>query len=152
MPSEENVLPLLRAPGSRPRAASLGRYGAGRVIAVDDPGLARHSNSAVARIVAEVAQAEHATIVFFPASQMGKDIAPRVAVKLGAGLAADCIAVRVDGNDIIATRPVFAGKALLDVRVTTPVKIFTLRPNIFDAEEQAAEARVELRNDPSGRS
>ncbi len=126
-------------------AALLGRYGAGRVIAVDDPGLLRHANSAVARIIADVARAEGAALVFLPASQMGKDLAPRVAVKLGAGLAADCIALRVEGNDIIATRPVFAGKALLDVRVTTPVKVFTLRPNIFDAEERDAEVRVEGR-------
>ncbi|HTY57427.1 MAG TPA: electron transfer flavoprotein subunit alpha/FixB family protein [Bacteroidota bacterium] len=131
--------------GVTPGAGVLGRFGASRVIAVDDPALARHSNTAVAKIVAEVARAEGAAIVLFPASQMGKDIAPRVAVKLGAGLAADCVALRADGGDVIATRPVFAGKALLDVRITTPVKVFTLRPNIFDAEEQAAEATVESR-------
>jgi electron transfer flavoprotein alpha subunit len=84
-------------------------------------------------------------MVFLPASQMGKDVAPRVAIKLGAGLAADCIALRIDGNDVIATRPVFAGKGLLDVRITTPVKVFTLRPNIFDATEEGADARVEAR-------
>jgi electron transfer flavoprotein alpha subunit len=129
-------------------APQLGRYGAGRVIAVDDPDLAQHSNSAIAKIIAEVARSEGATLVFLPASQMGKDLAPRVAIKLGAGLAADCIALRTEGNDIIATRPVFAGKALLDVRVTTPVKVFTLRPNIFDAREEDGVARVEARTVP----
>ncbi|HEX7574301.1 MAG TPA: electron transfer flavoprotein subunit alpha/FixB family protein, partial [Bacteroidota bacterium] len=106
---------LVAGSGVTAAAPGLGRYGAGRVIAVDDPKLARHSNTAIAKVIAEVARSEGATLVFLPASQMGKDIAPRVAIKLGAGLAADCVALRADGNDIIATRPVFAGKALLDV-------------------------------------
>ncbi len=129
-------------------AAGLGRYGASRVIAVDDPRLAQHANAAVAKIIAEVALAEHAGVVFLPASQMGKDIAPRVAIRLDAGLAPDCIALRTEGTEIIATRPVFAGKALLEVRVATPVKVFTLRPNTFDAAEAPGEARVELKTVP----
>jgi len=129
-------------------AAGLGRYGAARVIAVDDPKLARHANAAVAKVIAEVAIAEHAALVLLPASQMGKDVAPRVALRLDAGLASDCIALRSEGGEIIATRPVFAGKALLDVRISTPVKVFTLRPNTFDAAEESGDARVELRTVP----
>jgi len=139
---------LAAGSGITAAAAGLGRYGAGRVIAVDDPKLALHANSAMAKIIAEVARSEGATMVFLPASQMGKDIAPRVAVKLEAGLASDCIALRADGNDVLATRPVFAGKALLDVRVATPVKVFTLRPNIFDAAEDGADVTVEPRTIP----
>jgi len=139
---------LAAGSGITAAAAGLGRYGAGRVIAVDDPKLALHANSAMAKIIAEVARSEGATMVFLPASQMGKDIAPRVAVKLEAGLASDCIALRADGNDVLATRPVFAGKALLDVRVATPVKVFTLRPNIFDAAEDGADVTVEARTIP----
>ena len=114
-------------------AGDLGAYGASRVIVVDSPRLARHSNSAYAKVIAEVAAKEQAAIVVLPASQMGKDLAPRVAVKLNAGLAADCVALRVENGDVIATRPVFAGKTLLDVKVKTPVKVFTLRPNVFAA-------------------
>ncbi len=139
---------LVAGSGVTAAAAGLGRYGAARVIAVDDPALAQHSNTAVAKIIAEVARAEGAAIIVLPASQMGKDIAPRVAVKLGAGLASDCVALRVDGGDVIATRPVFAGKALLDIRVKTPVKVFTLRPNIFDAAEGGADAPVESKAVP----
>jgi len=124
-------------------AAELGNYGAGRVVAVDEHRLEAHSNTAYAKALAEVAQKEEATIVFLPASQMGKDIAPRVAVKLGAGLAADCIELKVEGQDIVATRPVYAGKALVDVRVTSPRKVFTLRPNVFTATPTNGSATVE---------
>jgi electron transfer flavoprotein alpha subunit len=113
--------------------AELGGYGATKVLAVEDPRLHYYSTTAYAKIVAECAKLEQASILFLPASQMGKDLAPRVGAKLEAGIAVDCTALRVEGSEIIATRPVYAGKALIDVRVSSPVKIFTLRPNVFTA-------------------
>lgn len=124
-------------------ADELAAYGATRVVAVDDPQLAQHANAAYAHVIAEVAKKEMATIIFLPASAMGKDIAPRVAVKLEAGLASDCTALKVESGDIIATRPVYAGKALLDVNVATPIKIFTLRPNVFTATPLQGSCSVE---------
>ncbi len=124
-------------------AQELGAYGASRVVTADDASLAQHSNTAYAKVIAEVAAKEGAEIVFLPASQMGKDIAPRIAVKLGAGLAADCVALRVENGNIVATRPVFAGKALIDVRVRTKTKVFTLRPNVFTAATDSGTAQVE---------
>jgi electron transfer flavoprotein alpha subunit len=67
------------------------------------------------------------------ATAMGKDLAPRVAVRLDAGLAADCTALSVRDGFIVATRPVYAGKALVDVRVNSAVGVYTLRPNVFTA-------------------
>lgn len=129
-------------------AGDLGAYGAARVIAVDSPKLEKHSNSAYAKVIAEVARKEQAAIVILPASQMGKDLAPRVAVKLEAGLASDCVALRVENGDVIATRPVFAGKTLLDVKVKTAVKVFTLRPNVFAATKNGQSASVEKMDVP----
>jgi electron transfer flavoprotein alpha subunit len=129
--------------GAGPAARELGLYGAARVIVVDGPAFAQHSNTAVSAVIAGIAQQEKADFVFLPASQMGKDIAPRIAVKLGAGLAADCVALQVEGGDIVASRPVYAGKALIDVRITTPVRVLTLRPNVFTASPRAGESVLE---------
>ena len=63
---------------------------------------------------------------------MGKDLAPRVAVKTDSGLAMDCILLNCESNEIIATRPIYAGKALIEVRLTSPKKVFALRPNVFN--------------------
>jgi electron transfer flavoprotein alpha subunit len=134
---------LVIGSGAGSAARELGSYGAGRVLVVDDPVFAQHSNTAVSAVIAEIAQREQAGIVFLPASQMGKDIAPRVAVKLGAGLAADCVGLQIEGGDIVASRPVYAGKALIDVRITTPVKVFTLRPNVFTAVPREGQAVLE---------
>ncbi len=134
---------LVIGSGVETTAQEIGHYGASRVIVVDDPSLANHSNTAWAAVVAKTATMEGANFVFLPASQMGKDIAPRVAVKLDAGLASDCISLRVEGGEVIASRPVYAGKALLDVKVTTANKVFTLRPNVFTATSSEGTAHVE---------
>jgi electron transfer flavoprotein alpha subunit len=114
-------------------APELGTCGASRVLVAEDSRLRYYSTTAYARIAAEAATREQASVILFPASQMGKDIAPRVGAKLSAGVASDCTALRVENGEIIATRPVYAGKALIDVRVTSPTKIFSLRPNVFNA-------------------
>ncbi len=129
-------------------AGELAHYGASRVVAVDDPSLAQHSNSAYAKVIAEIAKKEEANLIFLPASQMGKDIAPRIAVKLNAGLASDCIALKVEAAEVIATRPVFAGKALLDVKVNTATKVFTLRPNVFTAVRSEGTSTIDTASVP----
>lgn len=124
-------------------SGALGGYGAGKVVIVQNPRLKLPSN-AYAEAVAQIARKEKADVLLFPATAMGKDLAPRVAVKLEAGLAADCTALKIEGETLIATRPVFAGKALTDVAVTSAVKVFTLRPNVFPAgESSGASAPVE---------
>lgn len=125
-------------------ATDLGGFGATKVLVVDEPRLAYYSTTAYATILAEIAKRENASIVLLPASLMGKDLAPRVAVKLGAGLAADCISLKVEYGEIVATRPVYAGKTLVDVKVKSAVKMFTLRPNVFTAgSSNGAKASVE---------
>jgi electron transfer flavoprotein alpha subunit len=114
-------------------AGECGAYGAHTVIVVEDAKLRLFSTTAYAKAVAEVAKAEQIQAVFISATAMGKDLAPRVAVKLDAGLAADIVALKADGGDIIATRPVYAGKVLIDVKISSAVKVFTLRPNVFAA-------------------
>ena len=116
-------------------APTLGRYGAHKVVVVENPKLALYVSGAYATIVAESATARQASVVLVPATALGKDLAPRVAVKLNAGLASDCTELRVEGTDIVATRPIYAGKALTSLKVVSPVKIFTLRPNVFSAGE-----------------
>jgi len=125
-------------------ASSLGAYGASRVIAAENPKLRQYSTTAFANIVSEIALKEKAEILLLPASAMGKDLAPRIAVKLDAGLASDCTALKWENSELIATRPVYAGKALVDVKITSARKVVTLRPNVFSADQaDGKEAAVE---------
>lgn len=119
-------------------AEKLAPYGAADVIVLEESRLAQYASGAIATAIAAVAKAEGSDVVLISNTSHGKDLAPRVAVKLGAGLAPDLVALTAQGNDIIATRPVYAGKARVDVKVTTPVKVFSLRPNVFTASTAEA--------------
>jgi len=124
---------LLVGDGVEGIAAQLGSYGAVKVIVAQDARLKNYSTTAYSKVIAEIAKQENASVIILPATQMGKDLAPRISGKLSAGLAADCTALKIEGGEIIATRPVYAGKSLVDIQVSSPVKIFTLRPNVFTA-------------------
>ncbi len=127
-------------------AGALGKYGVENVIAVNNEKLAHYSTTGYTKAVAEVVKKEGAQMIFLSATAFGKDLAPCVAARVDGAVAGDCTELKVDGGDIIATRPVYAGKALVDVKVEAPVKIYTLRPNVFpagDPDESASEANVE---------
>lgn len=137
---------LVIGSGVAAAAGGLGAYGASKVFAVDAAPFARHASLAWSKVVADAAETFGAGVVLLSATQMGKDIAPRIAVALAGGLASDCTALRVEGGDIIVTRPVYAGKAFIEMRITTPVKIITLRPNVFTAVPGDGTAPVEMLN------
>jgi electron transfer flavoprotein alpha subunit len=125
-------------------APALGGYGAHKVLVAEDGKLAHYAPTAYAKIVTEAALAQQASVVVLPATALGKDLAPRIAVKLDAGLASECTSLDVQGGEIIATRPVFAGKVLTQLKVNSAVKVFTLRPNVFSSgESSGASAPVE---------
>jgi electron transfer flavoprotein alpha subunit len=114
-------------------ASELGSYGIKKVLLAEDAKLEKYSTTAYSKIVAETAKLRGADTIILSASAMGKDISPRVSAKLEAGLVADCTEIKAEGGNITAKRPVYAGKAFIDVKVNSPVKIFTLRPNVFKA-------------------
>jgi len=134
------VIALVIGNAIKEAAAGAGNYGAHRALAVEHPRLSAYSTTAYTKIVAEAAKQSGATVVLIPATSQGKDYAPRVAVRLEAGLAADCTSLSVDNRTIVATRPIYAGKAVTDVRITSPMQVFTLRPNVFTAGEPSATA------------
>lgn len=112
-------------------APELGGYGIQKVYAAEDDRLSLYSTTAYAKIVASAVESLSADVVIFPASAMGKDLAPRVAAKIEAGLAADCVGLKGEGGDILTTRPVYAGKGQIDIKINSPKKVITLRPNVF---------------------
>ncbi len=92
----------------------------------------------VAAAIAEAAASCSASTVIFSANAFGKDVAPRVAVRMNAGLLADCTELSGTAAQPLAVRPVYAGKAKLGVKSTTPSTVLTLRPNVFTAKADAA--------------
>ena len=112
---------------------SLGGYGATKVLCVDDERFENYSTVACTKAVQQIVEKEAIDLVFMAATALGKDLAPRVSARLDAGLAPDITSLKVENGDIIASRPVYAGKAIIEVKITSPRKIYTLRPNVFSA-------------------
>lgn len=114
------------------RLESIGNFGVLNVRHYKNSELANYSPSAYSKIFFEYAKETEASVIIFSNTSLGKDLAPRLAAKLDAGLAMDCTALDIQNNEIIATRPIYAGKVLLDMKLTSGTKVFTLRPNVFN--------------------
>ena len=115
-------------------ADALGKYGATKVINAQHADLHLYQPDAYAKILSDIAATEGATTVIMGATQMGKDLAPRVAVRLKAALATDCISVTFADGDFKIVRPMYAGKVRATIRLKSAIKIMTVRPNVVVPE------------------
>jgi len=121
--------------GLEERMIELGKYGADRVFLADDPSLALFHPDYYRHILLDAVKKHAPSIILLPATSAGKDLAPRIAIHLNTGVASDCVQLSLENGDLFATRPAYAGKVLLKVRINGTPKIATLRPNAFTAKE-----------------
>jgi electron transfer flavoprotein alpha subunit len=126
-----SVTAVLIGPGSDSLAPELASYGADRVVVFDDAALGAYATEAYALALAQAISDAKPSVVLVPFTAMGKDLAPRVAAKAGAGLASDCVALEAKGGKLVARRPMYAGKAYATVEWAGEPQMATLRPNVF---------------------
>jgi len=122
----------------------LGAFGADKVVTLTGAGLGAYAPEGYARAIADRVKAGGYAAVLFAASATGKDLAPRVAAKLSVGLAADVTDVAAEGGAVIASRPVYAGKAILKVKLTGQPALVSLRPNVFTPVERPKAGAAEM--------
>jgi electron transfer flavoprotein alpha subunit len=122
----------------------LGKYGAAKVLTVAADELKNFVNQAYAAVIAEAAQKESAEIIVMSNSFSGKGLAPRVAVKLKAGLADGAVELpQLDGGKFLVKKTAFSGKAFAVTELTSAIKVIALNPNAFGVKESPADAAVE---------
>jgi electron transfer flavoprotein alpha subunit len=114
-----------------PGLAALGETGAERVLLAVHPAFSAYAAAGYARAVAGAAESLKPSVVLFGASTMGRDLAPRVAARLGAGLATDCIALDAGSARLVASRPIFGGRALQKLAFPKAPALASLRPKVF---------------------
>ena len=119
-------------------------FGAKAAIVVEDEKLANYNTIAFKEILVQVINQFKPSIVLGTASPTGKDVFPRLAVSVKAGLATDAIELRLDNGKLVAKRPVFSGKTLVEVSYKTPVQLATCRPNSFPTNEASTGAAPEI--------
>jgi len=119
----------------------LGGYGASKVVKVD--GNTTLDNQVYTNILAQIADAESATVVVISHNNTGKAIAPRLSVKLKAAVGAALIKLPVSVEPFTVSKKVFSGKATANVVLKTDVKILTLSQNSFEVIETGGAATIE---------
>ena len=114
--------------------ANLARYGADRIILVDDPALATYMTEPYTRALAAVVNHYKPEIMLYGATAIGRDLAPRVSARVHTGLTADCtgLAIQEETNNLLMTRPAFGG----NIMATIVCKEFrpqmaTVRPGVM---------------------
>jgi len=122
---------------------SLGLYGASKVINVNDAQLEKLSNAPYARVIADAATKENAQVIVFAHNNAGKAIAPRVSVKLKAGLVSGASEAPSCYDPFTVKKKAFTGKAFANIVVKSAVKIVTLSQNSFGLVEDAKDAFIE---------
>jgi len=124
--------------------ASLGKYGAEKVLNVSNEKLKDFINQAYASVIAEAAKKEGAAIVVLSNSFSGRGLAPRIGVKLEAGVADGTVSLPDQtGGKFIIKKTAFSGKAFAVVELTSANKVIALIPNSYKIVETAAPAKVE---------
>jgi electron transfer flavoprotein alpha subunit len=126
--------------GAEAAAETLGRYGATRVVAVTDPALDDYLVAPKAEALQQLASGADLAAILITSSTEGKEIAGRLAVKLGSGLITDATDIASDGS---TTQSVFAGNWTVTATITQGVPVITVKPNAVAPEPAPATAAVE---------
>ncbi|ALL05872.1 electron transfer flavoprotein subunit alpha [Pedobacter sp. PACM 27299] len=122
----------------------LGKYGASKVLNVANDQLKNFVNQAYASVIAEAAKKEGADVVVLSNSFTGKGLAPRVAVKLEAGLVDGAVELpNINGASFSVKKNAFSGKAFAITELTSAIKVIALNPNAFGVKESAVDAAIE---------
>src|ERR1700743_1325517 len=124
--------------------SALGKYGAEKVLNVSNEKLKNFVNQAYASVIAEAAKKQGADIVVLSNSFSGRGLAPRIGVKLEAGVADGAVALpEQDGGKFKVKKTAFSGKAFANVQLTSANKVIALVSNSYKVVEKAAAGKVE---------
>jgi len=123
----------------------ISRYDFGTIFAVDHPQLEAYTTDGYAFVLAELIKEHQPEALFAGNTAIGRDLAPRVAQRVGAGLITDCIGVELQGTDLVFTRPIYAGKAFAKVMCPKARPIMaTFRPNVLSNDMATSSTKPRL--------
>jgi electron transfer flavoprotein alpha subunit len=121
---------------------AVGKYGAAKVYVVDDAQIRGYLVAPKAEALQQVAETASPAAILIPSTTEGKEIAGRLAIKLGSGLITDAVDVQAGADGPTTTQAVFAGNYTVAAQVTHGTPIITVKPNAATPEEAAGAAAV----------
>jgi electron transfer flavoprotein alpha subunit len=113
----------------------LATYGASKVISLENESIKAFDDQAYTSMIAEVAQKTSAKVLVLSNNNTGKALAPRLSVRLKAGVASGVSKLPLSVNPFVVYKKVYSGKAFANVAIKSDIKILTLAQNSFDLVE-----------------
>ncbi len=132
-----DVVALVLGKGVSEMAGELGAYGIDKVLVGENDLFENYAPEGYVKAIQEAIAKTNAQVVLFSATSQGKDLAPRVAQKMNAGLASDCTGLSVEDGKLVAKRPIYAGKAFIQVGFKSEPQMASVRPKAFTPEVKA---------------
>ena len=146
----EEVCALLLGNRVEDLAGTLFSYGADRVYLVQDPLLGTYSTEGYTAALSRLVDAYQPDILLVGATDLGRDLAPRLARRVGAGLTADCTGLKIDAEEgiLLQTRPAFGGNIMATIanRFSRP-QMATVRPGVMEKKTGFPSAGVLCREE-----
>lgn len=130
---------LVFGPGAKDDAATLGSFGAEKVTVVTNDAFSEYNADRCLDAAAKLINESKPGYVLASATPHGRELTPRLAVRFSGGMATECIDFIAEGGGITFRRPVYAGKAWVDVKIVSEMKFATARPNVFAVGEARGE-------------
>ncbi len=113
-------------------------YGADEVLLADSPALADYRPETYTSTLSKLASDQNPSVILLPTTTRGREIAGMAAVDLETGVLVDVVALDVEGDRVVATRPIYAGKLLQKTLCASDPQIITLRGRAFPRPEPEA--------------
>lgn len=130
-----NVAALIFGSGVEGLARSAFEYGADEVLLADDAALVDFRAEAYASTLSKLASEHNPDLILLPTTSRGRELAAMAAMDLNTGVLVDVTALETDGDKVIATRPIYAGKLLEKTVCNAKPQIVTLRGRAFPKPE-----------------
>ena len=134
---------LLGPPGLSSKAAQIGQYGADVVIVAEHAGLANYSPEVAAATAADRIKSTGYRAAVFSTTAQGRDLAPRVAARLGVSLVTDVLSFEIEGDSIVVRHPMNIGKVIATIAITNTPALIAMRPNVISPTLNSRASRVE---------
>ncbi|MBN2706904.1 MAG: electron transfer flavoprotein subunit alpha/FixB family protein [Deltaproteobacteria bacterium] len=140
--SGETLKALLIGGGVAGLVEDLKKYGVDEIAVADNAALATYTVESYAAVLGAYINQENPALVLLGHSAIGRELAARSAARVDCGLVSDCTAIAFNDGDFLFKHPIYAGKAIGTFKVAGPVRMATLRPNVFSVAEAAGAGAV----------
>ncbi len=134
---------LVGPPGVAARAPQVAQHGADVVLVVEHADLANYSPEVVTATAVERIKAGGYRAAIFSTTAQGRDLAPRVAARLGVSVVTDVLSFEVDGVAVVVRHPVNIGKVIATLAMSGTPAVIAMRPNVISPAQNAKAGRVE---------